>query len=174
MKYPLVLCALLLYISPTLASTPQQGADAPPPSLEEYIKGYVDVPAGATNWKVFGKTEQIDIQGKTADGYDFQYYKPKFTPEVTALNGKQVTVKGFMFPLDETEKQTLFLMGPFPVSCPFQYHVGPSLVIEVHADKHPVTFSYDAVVITGTLQLVDSDPENNTFYRLLEARQVNP
>lgn len=173
MKYRLMLCALFLYMSPNLAATPDQGAGTPPRSLEDYIKDYVDVPAGATNFKVFGKTKQIDIQGKTADGYDFQYYKPEFTPEVTALNGKQVTVKGFMFPLDETEKQKLFLIGPFPVSCPFQYHVGPSLVIEVHADKHPVMFSYDAIVISGKLQLVDEDPDNNIFYRLLDARQVN-
>ncbi len=173
MKY-LLACALLLAASLGMAATLEKGADAPTRTLEDYIKEYVDVPPGATDWKVFGKTRQIDVRGKTSDGYDFQYYKPKFTREVTALDGRQVTVKGFMFPLDATEKQKLFLIGPFPINCPFQYHVGPSLVIEVHTDKHPVQFSYDPIVITGTLQLVAKDPENNTFYRLLDAKQVTP
>lgn len=77
-----------------------------------------------------------------------------------------------MFPLDETENQKLFLFGPFPLSCPFHYHVTPSLVLEVHADKHSVKFSYDPVVMTGTLELVPDDPEYSTFYRLKDAKQV--
>ena len=51
-----------------------------------------------------------------------------------ALDGKTVKIKGFMFPLDETEDQKHFLFGPFPLNCPFQYHVQSSLVMEVHAD----------------------------------------
>ena len=151
-----------------------KGADAPTRTLEDYIKDYVDVPKGATSWKIFGATKQVNVEGKTKDGYDFQYFTPVFTPDVKALNGKQITVKGFMFPLGETEKQTEFLFGPFPVNCPFQYHVGPNLVFEVHADKNPVKFSYDAVTVTGTLQLVDKDPENSTFYRLVDAKVVKP
>ena len=173
MKYLPILYALLFIASPIMASTLEKGADAPTRTLEDYIKDYVDVPPGATDWKVFGRTKQIDIRGRTPDGYDLQYYKPKFTPEVKALEGKQVTIKGFMFPLDETEKQKLFLIGPFPINCPYQYHVGPSLVIEVHTDKHPIKFSYDPIVIAGTLQLVPKDPDNNIFYRLMDAKQVN-
>ena len=172
MKYGVILSVLLLIAPYVPASTLAKGADAPTRTLEDYIKEYVDVPPGATDWKVFGKTREIDVRTKTSDDYDLEYYKPEFTSEVTALDGKQVTVKGFMFPLGETEDQELFLIGPFPINCPFQYHVGPSLIIEVHSDKHPVRFSYDPIVITGKLQLVASDPENSTFYRLLEARQV--
>jgi hypothetical protein len=167
-----VCCAVIGAAPPASALVYEQGADAPTRTLEDYIKQYVDVPKGATDWKVFGRTKAIDVEGKTKDGYDFQYYKPAFTPDMKALDGRQVTVKGFMFPLDETEGQKLFLFGPFPVNCPFQYHVGPSLVLEVHADKAPVKFSYDAIVVTGTLQLVEKDEMNSTFYRLLDAHQV--
>ena len=165
-------CMLLLASAPAFALTYEPGADAPTRTLQDYITHYVDVPKGATDWKIFGKTKQTNVEGKTKDGYDFQYYKPQFTPEVKALDGKQVTVKGFMFPLDETEKQKMFLFGPFPVNCPFQYHVGPNLVLEVHADKSPVKFSYDAITLTGRLQLVQEDRQNSTFYRLLDAKQV--
>jgi hypothetical protein len=171
-----VFVVFLLFLSPlhARALTYEPGSDSPTRTLTDYIKNYVDVPKGATDWKVFGRTKEVSIEGKTKDGYDFQYYKPGFTPEVKALDGKTITMKGFMFPLDETEKQKLFLFGPFPVSCPFHYHVGPALVIEVHADKTPVKFSYDPVVLTGKLQLVDKDPENSTFYRLVDAKLVKP
>ena len=149
-----------------------QPSDSPNRTIADYIKNYVDVPAGATDWKVFSKTKEVNVEGKTKDGYDYQFFKPKFTDEVRKLNEQEVTVKGFMFPLGETDKQNLFLFGPFPVSCPFHYHVSPSLVIEVHADKTPIKFSYDAVTIKGRLQLVDVDPENSTFYKLVDARLV--
>lgn len=174
MKFIITTIILFFAAFPAFALTYEPGADAPTRTLEDYIKKYVDVPKGATDWKVFGKTKSIDIEGKTKDGMDFQYYKPEFTPEVKALDGKQVTVKGFMFPLNSSDDQTLFLFGPFPVNCPFQYHVGPSLVIEAHADNHPVKFTYDPVVVTGKLQLVSKDPEFSTFYRLMDAKLVKP
>ena len=170
LKYLLIV--LLLFPLSAQALTYEPGADAPTRTLEDYIKKYVDVPKGATDWKVFGQTKSINVEGKTKDGMDYQYFKPEFTPAVKALDGQQITVKGFMFPLNSTDKQHLYLIGPFPVNCPFQYHVGPSLVIEVHADKNPVKFTYDPITITGKLELVTKDPEFSTFYRLRDATLV--
>lgn len=138
----------------------------------DYIKDYVDLPKGATDWKVFGATKEIEAHSKSDQGYDNQYTKPDFQPAIKALNGKEITVKGYMFPLDQTDDQKLFLFGPFPMTCPFQYHVGPALVLEVHADKNPVKFSYEPVTLKGTLELVPDDPEYNVFYKLTNARQV--
>ena len=175
-SYLILVCAVVFCsagIKPVFALTYEPGADAPTRTIEDYIKDYIDVPKGATDWKVFGKTKEIDVEGKTKDGFDFQYFKPEFTPDVKALDGKEVTVKGYMFPLNSTDEQRQFLIGPFPVNCPYQYHVGPSLVIEVHADKHPTVFSYDPITVTGKLQLVNKDPEFSTFYRLLDAKKIN-
>lgn len=154
------------------ALTYEPGADAPTRNIEDYIKTYVDVPEDAVSWTIFGKTKEIDIKTKTPDGLDNEYSKPAFPPEVKALDGKEIKIKGFMFPLDATEGQKQFLFGPFPVNCPFQYHVGPSLVLEVHADGNPVKFSYDPIVLSGKLELVPDDPEYGTFYRLKNARQL--
>jgi len=158
--------------APLSADPASLSADSPTRSLLDYIKDYVDVPAGATDWKIFGSTKETSVEGKSKDGFDFQYYKPGFTPAVKKLAGQEITVKGFMFPLNETEKQKLFLFGPFPVSCPFHYHVSPALVLEVHADKAPIKFSYDPVTIRGRLELVEKDPENSTFYRLVDAQEI--
>ena len=141
-------------------------------TLSDYIGDYLTVPDDALDWKILGKTEVIEIDQKDSDGMDLVYDKPKFTPEVKALDGKKVRVKGFMFPLEETDAQKEFLIGPFPSSCPFQYHVGPNLVIEVYAEKHPVAFSYDPIMLEGTLELVPDDPDYSTFYRLRDARLV--
>ena len=163
---------LLPPLQPARALTTVQNADGTDKTIMDYIKDYVDIPAGATDWKVFGATKETEAHSKTPDGYDNLYSKPEFQPALKALDGKTVTVKGFMFPLDGTDLQKHFLFGPFPATCPFQYHVGPPLVIEVDAGTHPVKFSYDPVVITGTLELIPDDPDYSTFYKLHDARQV--
>lgn len=158
--------------APAFAFTAEENGDGTARTIIDYIEDYVDVPEGATDWKTFGTTKVIDIETKDGDGLDLIYQKPEFTPEVKALDGQDIIVKGYMFPLEEIEDQKLFLFGPFPMSCPFHYHVGPVLVLEVHAEDQPVTFDYEPVVITGTLELVPDDPEYSVFYRLNNARQV--
>lgn len=74
---------------------------------------------------------------------------------------------GFMFPLEQSEKQQNFLIGPYPLSCPFHYHIGPSQVVEVIAKK-PMKFSYDPVTVTGVLKLRFNE-ETNMFYYLENA-----
>ena len=168
----IILCFGFFGITSAQALTYEAGSDAPKRTIEDYIKDYVDTPKGAIDWKIFGKTKEINVEGKSKDGMEFQYFKPDFPAELKALDGKQITVKGFMFPLDEAEEQKSFLIGPFPMNCPFQYHVGPSLVIEAHADKNPVEFSYDPIVLTGKLELVQKDSENSTFYRLSDTKKI--
>lgn len=171
MKY--ILLAFLFFAPVTAhALTQEEGSDAPTRGIEDFIKDYVDVPAGATDWKVFGKTKSVSVETKDSEGLDIQYYKPAFTPELKALSGKKIKIKGFMFPLDETEDQKNFLFGPFPLNCPFQYHVQSNLVIEVRADNNPVAFTYDPVTLEGILELVPEDMQNSTFYRLKDARAV--
>lgn len=171
MKFLIALLLMLVFSFPSFALEEQDGADAPTRTISDYIKDYVDIPKGGTDWKIFGQTKEISIEKKDTEGYDLQYYKPDFPAEVTALDGKEIILKGYMFPLDSTEEQSLFLFGPFPINCPFQYHVGPSLVMEVKADK-PVKFDYEPLTLKGTLQLVKDDPENSVFYRLVRAKKI--
>lgn len=168
----MMLRCLLLVVPMLLSITAhalemEEGADAPTRTLQDYIKDYVDIPEGAIDWKIFGATGMQNIESTDGDGLELQYYKPQFPDDLKKLDGKTIKIKGFMFPLDESEKQGRFLFGPFPLNCPFQYHVQPNLVIEVDARANPVPFSYDPVTLSGTLELVPSDPENSTFYRLL-------
>jgi hypothetical protein len=135
------------------------------------IKDFVDTPEGGVDWKVFGETKQQEYSYKDAEGMEWSGVRPEFSENLKKLDGTEILIQGYMFPLGQEEKQPMFLLGPFPVSCPFHYHVTPNLIIEVHA-KTPLAFAYDAVNIKGKLELVPKDDEYNVFYRVIDAELV--
>jgi len=135
------------------------------------IKDFVDVPEGGTPWEVFAETTMHEFQYNEDDDYVYIGVRPEFSDALKKLEGDEIIVQGYIFPLGQEEKQAMFLLGPFPVSCPYHYHATPNMIIEVHA-KSPVAFSYDAVNIKGTLELVPKDDEYNVFYRLKDAELV--
>lgn len=139
--------------------------------LLDNVNNFVKTPKGGIEWKIFGETKQTPYKFKSKDGFDGEGFKPEFSPALKKLDGKEIIIQGYMFPLGQDEKQSEFLLGPFPVSCPFHYHVTANMIIEVHAQK-PITFSYDPVNIKGTLELVPQDDEYNVFYRLKDAVKI--
>lgn len=140
-------------------------------TIQDYIKDFVDIPEGATDWKVLGSTAEKKISGVDEEGFDYEYTLPEFSAQVKPLDGKTVKLKGFMFPLEENDAQSLFLFGPFPISCPYHYHVGPSLIVEVKPKK-AIVFTYDPIILEGKMELVPNDIETGVFYRLHGARVV--
>ena len=147
------------------------GPMAPSAELLGSIQSYVDTPKGGIDWQLFGRTQQKPYSYLDDEGIEWVGVRPKFPDKLRKLDGKEVLVKGYMFPLGQQEKQPLFLLGPFPVACPFHYDVTPNLIIEVHAEK-PLAFSYDAISMKGKLELVPHDDEYNVFYRLKKAKRV--
>lgn len=143
-------------------------------TILDNISKFVDLPEGGVDWHVLGTTEEVEISETDEQGFMNSYIKPAFPPAVAALDGRDVIIRGYMFPLEPTEKQGRFLFGPFPLSCPFHYHVGPSLVVEVDAAAHPVDFSYDAITLSGRFELVPENPDGwMIFYRLKNARKIH-
>lgn len=132
------------------------------------IPDYVATPAGGTDWQVFGKTKQAAYSVKDKDGYERSGVTPEFSEELKKLDGKDIILRGFMFPMDQSETQKVFLLGPYPLTCPYHYHVSNNLIVETHAKK-PLAFSYDAVTLRGRLELVPRDDDYNAFYRLHDA-----
>lgn len=160
-------------LSPSYALKYEEGADAPTRTLEDFIKDFVDVAQGGIDWKLIGKTKVIDINTKDENGFDLNYQKPEFPDDVKALDKTKIRIRGYMFPLDSVEEQSQFLFGPFPLNCPFQYHVTPALVIEAHtAQDFPITFSYDPMTIEGDLELIPEDKDLSTFYRMKNVRLI--
>jgi hypothetical protein len=135
------------------------------------IDNFVATPKGGIDWKIFGQTLQKEYAITDAEGMQWSGVRPEFSEDLKRHDGTEILIQGYMFPLGQEEKQPLFLLGPFPLSCPYHYHVTPNLIIEVHA-KTAIVFSYDAVNLRGKLELVPRDDEYNVFYRLKDAEIV--
>lgn len=137
------------------------------PSENEVIENMykpLKVTGDAIPWDLFNKTKEIEDCTIDKDGYDYCLIKPLYDSGIKKLNDTTVTVMGFMFPLEQSEKQKKFLLGPYPLGCPFHYHVGPSQVIEISSTE-PIDFSFDPITITGKLK-VNYNKETGTFYYL--------
>jgi len=95
---------------------------------------------------------------------------PKFSAAVKELDGKQITLRGYVIPTEGYKSHKEFVFSAYPYSmCFFCGGAGPETVIEVFADE-AIEYSAEAVEITGTLRLNGSDP-NALMYRLEDAVQ---
>ena len=139
--------------------------------LLKYVDDFITLPKGGISWNIFGETGMKEYTFDDKEGNEYIGYRPLFSEKIRKLDSQDILVQGYMFPLEQDDEQSLFLLGPFPLSCPYHPHTQSNLLIEVHAKK-PVLFSYDAVNIKGELELVAKDDEYNMFYRLKNAELV--
>tara|TARA_B100000963_G_C22437031_1_gene584807 strand:- start:188 stop:781 length:594 start_codon:yes stop_codon:yes gene_type:complete len=133
------------------------------------VEDFINLPDGGTPWEIFGETGMQEYSFEDDQGYEWMGVRPEFSNKIKELNSKKILVQGYMFPLDQEEKQKTFLLIPFPASCPYYPHVSSNLIIEVHA-KQPINYSFDAVNIEGILELVPNDDLYNVFFRLKNAK----
>lgn len=175
----LLILALLLPAGYVYLNSPAEEGDSLPLAAmdalsEEEIEAMqeewepLQVTGDAIAWEVFATTKEHESCTMGEEGYDICLVKPEYSAEVKALDGKEVTLMGYMFPLEQAEKQGNFLIGPYPASCPFHYHVGPTQMVEVFAQE-AIAFSYDPVTLKGLLEL-RFDEETGMFFYLNQAR----
>jgi uncharacterized protein len=152
MKHTSILVAGLLIALPALAQhQPPPGAD---PSLFKPLPERTDV----VSWKLLSQVELIKQKDR---------YVPQFAKDVSALDQKQVKVQGFIMPLQMGDKQTHFVLTAMPQTCAFCMPGGPESMVEVKS-KTPVKYTFEPVVLTGTLSVLKDDP-TGVFYRLTDA-----
>ena len=97
--------------------------------------------------------------------------KPVFAEAVKALDGKTITLKGYVIPTEGYKSHKEFVFSAYPYSmCFFCGGAGPETVVEVFA-KAPIEYSPDAITIQGTLRLNADDP-NSLMYRIEDVREV--
>lgn len=152
------------------ASVPANADDPALNGSDYYGIDPIAVQDGALPWTVFAETGEETFERTFPDGSYTFVIKPVFKAAMDRLDGQEVRLMGYMFPLDAAEQQTRFLFGPYPPSCPFHYHVNSDQVIEVlGADSIP--FTYDPIALVGRLELLRAEGDG-LFYRLKEARKV--
>ena len=136
-------------------------------NVDEFIK----IPRGGVSWKVFGETEMDEYTIIDDLGEEWMGVRPNFKNKILELDSTEILIQGYMFPLEQSEKQSLFLLGPFPISCPYHPHTSANLLIEVSTEK-PVIFTYEAINIKGVLELIPRDDQYNIFFKLKNAKLV--
>lgn len=106
-------------------------------------------------WKTLAK---VSIEKRFDEVMNFEIDYPTFSAEVKALDGKEVTLKGWMIPLDELRGENYFVLSALPfANCFFCGGAGPETVVEVFTKKD-YDFTEDRVTVTGVLQLNADDP----------------
>ena len=119
-------------------------------------------------WKSLEDVTYKDREQKET-GFNITY--PVFGEEVKALVGKQITLKGFMVPLDELTGKNRFVLSSLPFNiCFFCGGAGPETVIEVYS-KNQIDFTDDPIIIKGEFYANEEDPEQ-LMYLLKNAELI--
>lgn len=117
--------------------------------------------AGGPVWDVL-RTTRIGLNQQS------MLYTASHPPAVRALAGKTVTLRGYMLPLEATERTAHFLISPYTPVCFFHPPAEPNEVIEVQTKK-PIASGYHLVEVTGVLELAN-DGEKGLFFRIGNAK----
>src|SRR5687768_6258676 len=131
---------------------------------------YLNAQSGETVslWKTLAK---ITYKKEYDEFLGFKIDKPVFSAEIKALNGKEVTVKGFIIPVEGYKSHKEFILSAFPYSmCFFCGGAGPESVMEVKS-LDAIEYSAEAITIKGKLKL-NTDDVNQLMYSLTDARLV--
>lgn len=114
-------------------------------------------------WKVLGKTV-IHLDKKEWK------YSATHPPEVKALVGKEVTITGFVLPVEATESFTHFIISKRTPTCAFCPPGEPNEIADVWLEK-PMKWDQDAVTVTGIFELMNND-ELGMFFKISKAKVV--
>lgn len=116
-------------------------------------------------WKTLSK---ITYKKEYSEIMGFKVDVPVFSEDVKRLEGKEVTVRGYIIPVEGYKSHTEFVFSAFPYNmCFFCGGAGPETVMEVYAKK-PVEYSSQAVTLKGRLMLNDNDI-NRLMFAMTEA-----
>lgn len=103
-----------------------------------------------------------------ARGYE---YVPHFSDKIKSLDGKTITISGYMYPIEETQTHRYFMLSYYPIKiCFFCGGAGPESVIEISA-KQAIRLQQKKIKLRGKLKLNYHDSER-LFYILINAEQI--
>lgn len=122
-----------------------------------------------STWKTLSK---ISFTKKYDDLLGFKVDVPVFASEVKKLDGKEITLRGYIIPVEGYRSHTEFIFSAFPYNmCFFCGGAGPETVMEVKSVT-PVKYTTEPITLKGILHLNDSDV-NQLMYGLEKAKLVN-
>jgi len=101
----------------------------------------------------------------------FKVDVPVFSQDIKKLEGKEVTIKGYIIPIEGYKSHKEFIFSAFPYNmCFFCGGAGPETVMEVFATE-AIEYTAEPVMIRGKLELNSTDV-NRLMYSLSEVTKV--
>ena len=111
-----------------------------------------------------------DIEFVDQDSPEGAIQKPVFSAASKSLDGKRISLPGYMVPFETGIRSSHFMFSSMPLNACFFCGVGgPETVIEVFA-KAPTNFNDKPVEITGVLRLNATNPDKMIY--ILENAEV--
>jgi hypothetical protein len=125
-------------------------------------------PGGENLWKTLSRITYTKVYDELMG---FKIDKPVFSDDIKALDGKTVTVRGFIIPTEGYKSHTEFIFSAFPYSmCFFCGGAGPETVMEV-VSSTAVKYTAEAITLRGKLRL-NADDINRLMYFLEDAEPI--
>lgn len=154
----------LLRLGLTAGALPLLGALTPQQMPQSWIPGHVQ--NNDPSWGVLnGAQVAIDEHRGTMTA--------SFTDMIRHMDQHDLTIGGFLLPLDSRQQFTHFVLTRRNSSCPFCPPNLPTEAIEVFATT-PLEYSPDEFLVSGRLQIATESTEG-LFYRLNNAHvRVQP
>ena len=101
----------------------------------------------------------------------FKVDVPVFSEGVKNLEGKEVTIKGYIIPVEGYKSHKEFILSAFPYNmCFFCGGAGPETVMEIYAND-AVEYTAEPVTLKGKLELNSTDV-NRLIYALHDVVKV--
>jgi len=112
-------------------------------------------------WYAFAKTK---FEPKYYESLGEYIFYPKFTDELKALEGKEVSLEGYYVPF-AAEDGNYIVLSKYPMSqCYFCGGGGPETIAEVHFSGALPKFKVDDLItVKGKLKLNADDPDHVNF-----------
>lgn len=158
------------------------GATAAPDKAKEAVEQVVKNESKATTEGEIDDTEarkeniwktlsRITYRKEYDELMGFKIDKPVFSQQVQDIEGTEITIKGYVIPVEGYKSHTEFIFSAFPYNmCFFCGGAGPETVMEVLASE-PVKYSAEQITLKGKIQL-NADDINRLMYQLVDATLV--
>ena len=111
-------------------------------------------------WKLLSDVDIKDRYDEAA-GYEVSY--PVFGEKAQRLDGKMITVEGYMIPYEVYLGPKYFILSSLPIAaCFFCGGAGPETVMEVFTTE-PIELTDETIKVRGRLELNPDDPDRMMY-----------
>ncbi len=111
-------------------------------------------------WKTLA---DVTYKKRFNEEFELYFMYPAFGPKVRQLEGKKISIRGYMIPVDEYGRRYVISARPM-AQCFFCGGAGPESLIELQFKKKGHRFKTDEIrTLSGILRLNDSDVDHLNY-----------